>query len=187
MHYAAVLIVFVASSTRISTDCDAPSFPVLLYEVMEEAGMAFLLAALLTMIILSVRAWLRRRPPAARTKAAGPVVAQQLLTSREQMMYFRLAEVLSDHIIFGQVAFSAFLSARDTPTRNTFDRKRADFVVCSKAFEILAIIELDDSSHKGREVADAKRDALATAAGYRVLRYKRMPEPEQLRADFGLA
>lgn len=69
--------------------------------------------------------------------------------------------------------------------RNTFDRKRADFVICEKSFKVVAIVELDDSSHDGKKARDEKRDAkLLTTAGYRVLRYRGIPDIDRVQADF---
>ena len=83
-----------------------------------------------------------------------------------------------------QVSFGALLMAKTRAVRNTFDRKIADFVVCTKAFDVLAAVELDDSSHRGNEAKDARRDALLKAAGYRVLRYARIPDVDRVRQDF---
>lgn len=106
------------------------------------------------------------------------------LTEREQAMHNRLTQSLPELAVLAQVSFSALLTARKYAVRNTFDRKVADFVVCDKAFQVLAIVELDDSSHKKREQQDASRDTLLTDAGYRVLRYANVPNIERLKTDF---
>ncbi len=108
--------------------------------------------------------------------------AKRPLTDREQAMYFRLMQAMPEHVVMAQVAFSALLDAKSTATRNTFDRKTADFVVCSKGFEVTAVVELDDSSHKGRAKADAARDSLLTKAGYKVVRFKNVPNVEDARS-----
>ena len=64
--------------------------------------------------------------------------------------------------------------------RAKFNRKMADFVVCSKAFEVIAVVELDDSSHKGNEEKDEARDGLLKQAGVAVLRYKTVPTLQRL-------
>jgi very-short-patch-repair endonuclease len=57
-------------------------------------------------------------------------------------------------------------------------------VVCDKAFQVLAVIELDDASHKGKTDKDAARDAMLVSAGYRVLRYPNIPDLDRVRSDF---
>ncbi len=106
--------------------------------------------------------------------------AKPPLTVREQPMFFRLQEAFPDHVVLAQVAFSALLAAKDAATRNTFDRKVADFVLCSRAFEVIAVIELDDSTHKGRAAADASRQAILERAGYTVLRFRHVPDAADL-------
>ena len=53
-------------------------------------------------------------------------------------------------------------------------------MVCDKAFQVLATVKLDDS-HWGRKARDTARDLLLTAAGYRVLRYSRIPDIDRNR------
>lgn len=106
------------------------------------------------------------------------------LTKNEQAMFFRLQSALPTLIVLSQVSFGALLTAKSRGARNTFDRKRADFVICDKSFKVLAVIELDDSSHDGREAQDANRDKLLKDAGYRVLRYRGIPDIEQVAMDF---
>ena len=56
-------------------------------------------------------------------------------------------------------------------------------MLLDKTFKVLAIIELDDASHRGREGKDARRDAMLAMAKYKVLRYKTTPQPEKLLRD----
>lgn len=116
-----------------------------------------------------------------RRRASGDIRAKRLLTEREQPMFFRLQQAFPNDVVLSQVAFSALLTATDQPTRSMFNRKVADFVVATRAFEVLAVIELDDSSHKGRAVQDSKRDSLLERAGYRVLRFKNVPDVDAVR------
>jgi len=98
-------------------------------------------------------------------------------------MFFRLQDAFPEHFVLAQVAFSAILKARNRATRNVFNQKVADFVLCSKGFQVICVMELDDASHKGREFADAERDALLDSAGIKVLRFKHVPElPELVNA-----
>lgn len=109
---------------------------------------------------------------------------KRLLTEREEAMYNRLTQSLPDLIVLTQVSFGALLTAKAYAARNTFDRKIADFVVCDKSFQVLAIIELDDRSHRAKKEADADRDALLAAAKYRVIRYPNIPDVDTVRKAF---
>ncbi|MGC4062563.1 MAG: DUF2726 domain-containing protein [Aquabacterium sp.] len=109
-------------------------------------------------------------------------IAKRPLTDREQAMFFRLQQVFPDHVVLAQVSFGALLNAKTTAARNTFDRKIADFVLCSKAFQVLAVIELDDASHKDRGAQDAARESLLTDAGYRVVRFKNVPNIDEAKS-----
>jgi len=111
---------------------------------------------------------------------------KRLLTQREEAMYNRLSSSLPESKILAQVSFGALLSAKSRATRNGFDRKIADFVVCDKSLQVQAVIELDDDSHKKKTEEDAARDALLTNAGYRVIRYANIPDIDQLQRDFPL-
>ncbi len=110
---------------------------------------------------------------------------RRLLTKNEQPMYFRLRETFPDHVVLAQVAFSSLLNSRSKSTQDTFDRKVADFVLCTSSFEVLAVIEMDDSSHKTNAEVDAASDAMLTEAGYQVLRFDRVPEAKELRLAVG--
>lgn len=107
---------------------------------------------------------------------------RRALTPREQAMYFRLQQTFPELVVMGQVAFSALLSAHKRRTRNRFDRKVADFVLFTRAFEVLAVIELDDASHASRKARDASREALLKDAGYTVLRFAGVPDVGELLA-----
>lgn len=135
--------------------------------------------AVLAAVALGLVTWLKQR---SRRETSGEIAkAKAPLTEREQPMYFRLKETFPEHVVLAQVAFSALLIARTKSCRNTFDRKVADFVLCSKSFTVIAVIELDDSSHKGRDREDNARDALLKGAGYRVLRFKSLPNAAMLK------
>lgn len=109
------------------------------------------------------------------------------LTEREQAMHNRLTQALPGLVVLAQVSFGALLYAKSRGARNRFDRKIADFVVCNKAYQVLAVIELDDSSHRGKEEQDAARDEMLEKAGYRVIRYPNIPDIDAVQADFAAA
>ncbi|WP_436566571.1 DUF2726 domain-containing protein [Janthinobacterium sp. HLX7-2] len=105
------------------------------------------------------------------------------MTAREQQMYSLLQTALPECTVLAQVAFSALVTAQGRATRNRFDRKVADFVLCSQQLNVIAVIELDDRSHAGRERKDQERDAMLKLAGYVTLRYENFPTQQTLRAD----
>lgn len=112
-----------------------------------------------------------------------PIHAKAILTRREQQFFEVLQQALPQVYIFPQVSFSAILTTKGFYTRSQFNRKIADFVLCDSQLNIVAIIELDDSSHKGREQQDAARDAMLNEAGYPVLRYAQIPPSHQITKD----
>lgn len=123
--------------------------------------------------------------PSSAGEKKGTYTAREIATANEQGMFWRLAEAfpMPEYIVLTQVSFGALLAAKGGASRYSFAQKRADFVLTNKGFMVLAVIELDDASHKGKESADAERDAMLMQAGYRVLRYKRIPDTAQLLAD----
>ncbi|MEQ1345391.1 DUF2726 domain-containing protein [Acinetobacter seifertii] len=141
------------------------------------------LIAIVVLVILSV---LKKGESKNRNAKRNPIKGKRIITMNEQPTFMKLKEALPEHIILAQVAFSAFMTAQGYATRNLFNRKVADFVVLDKAFNIVAIVELDDSSHKGKEKFDAERDALIHEAGFKVIRYKRTPELVQIHRDFNI-
>ena len=141
---------------------------------------SLLLLALVAVVVAAALSALTKKG----RRATGAISGRRPLTEREQAMYFRLTRTLPEQVVLAQVAFSALLTTKDRPTRSTFDRKVADFVVCDRAFTVLAAIELDDASHKGREKRDADRDVLLTKAGIPVLRFKQVPDADALLVAF---
>lgn len=115
----------------------------------------------------------------------GTFVRRALVTKNEQGMYWRLREYadIAGLTVLAQVSFGALLNAKGGASRYRFSQKIADFVLTDKSFKVVAIIELDDSSHNGKESQDENRDSMLKEAGYRVIRYKRTPDLSQLKKD----
>ncbi|WP_212511762.1 DUF2726 domain-containing protein [Acinetobacter seifertii] len=141
---------------------------------------------LIAIMVLAILSVLKKGESKNRNAKRNPIKGKRIITMNEQPTFMKLKEALPEHIILAQVAFSAFMTAQGYTTRNLFNRKVADFVVLDKAFNIVAIVELDDSSHKGKEKFDAERDALIHEAGFKVIRYKRTPELVQIHRDFNI-
>lgn len=116
-------------------------------------------------------------------KQRQPIHARPILTEREKQMFFLLKETFPQSIILTQVSFNAFMTAQGFHTRNLFNRKMIDFVITDQDFNIIAMIELDDQSHIGREQIDAERDAMIQEAGYPILRYTQIPNQKDLKSD----
>jgi hypothetical protein len=140
--------------------------------------------AVVTLIVIKVK---RSEPKGTAQNNTGKIQlkSKKILTFNEQGMYNRLVQALPNSIVLAQVSFGALLKIDGTDLRilNKFIKKRADFVVCDKTFTVQAIIELDDSSHRGNEAKDAERDAMLKQAGYKVLRYQHVPDIDQVKTD----
>lgn len=143
-----------------------------------------LIVLAIAVVVIAALSKKKREPEKGKAIEGEKPRACEPLTRNEQAMFLRLQEALPGLIVLSQVSFGALLTAKSRAVRNTFDRKRADFVICDKAFKVLAVIELDDRSHDGREEEDASRDKLLTDAGYRVIRYRGIPGIAQVAADF---
>lgn len=142
----------------------------------------WLVLALVVLVVI-VRVLMARQQAGAPTKK--DLRKKPPLTEREQGMFFRLCKTFPEHVVLSQVAFSALLVSKQQATRNGYNRKFADFVLCTKSFHVVAVIELDDSSHRGREAADSDRDTWLTTAGYKVVRYAQIPDTARLLSDLG--
>ena len=118
-----------------------------------------------------------------------PFYKKQLLTKPEQVLYFKILEALPEYLIFAQVQLSQILGVEKgysySEWYNRINRMSVDFVVCNKAAEIVALIELDDSTHEkeDRKEADRKKDKACKDAGIRLVRWnvKAIPDKAQIR------
>jgi very-short-patch-repair endonuclease len=121
-----------------------------------------------------------------------PFYAKKPLSPPEQILYFRLVEALPDYIILAQVQLSRFLGVKKGHNyqswSNRINRMSADFVICKKDASIIAVIELDDSTHQklDRQIADNKKDKALEAAAIKVVRWqtKSMPDLLEIKATF---
>ncbi len=119
-----------------------------------------------------------------KTAEHSPIHKQKILTEHEKTMFGEIQKVLPpNYHIFVQVSFGALLKTQLTRTFWTFSQKRADYVICDPYFNVIAVIELDDNSHNGKEKEDKKRDEMLIQAGYKVLRYRYMPPLDKLKND----
>lgn len=114
-----------------------------------------------------------------------PVFAERpLLTAPEQILYLRLIDALPNYIVFAQVQLCRLFDIERGPQQQTWfnktSQKSVDYVVCTKDFKTIAVIELDEKSHDAanRKKADADKDTALNAAGIKVIRWtvKNMPD-----------
>jgi very-short-patch-repair endonuclease len=111
------------------------------------------------------------------------LTARRPLTQFEEKMFIALCEALPECTVLAQVTFQALLDTPEIADRNRFNRKSADFVICSKLLTPIAVVELDDASHNTKNDRDADRDAMLQNAGYQTIRYRKIPTGEQIQAD----
>lgn len=121
-------------------------------------------------------------------RKAGTYKARQLMTDNEVEFFGRLVVALPEHYIFPQVAMTALIEAasRDKKTahgdRLRIAQQRADFVVCDRSCNVVAVVELDDRTHSRSK--DKIRDARLLQGGIRSVRFQSTskPTPAAVRA-----
>lgn len=146
---------------------------------MNNHALLLVAGALAVLVIAAGLAALRPKP-----RTAPELTARPPLTPREQAMYFRLVESLPGTIVLAQVSMGALVTAKNRASWNAVSQKTTDFVICTRAFRVIAAIELDDATHKRKKDADSRRDALLQSAGIRTIRYRNIPDAETLKKDF---
>ena len=142
--------------------------------------------ALAIVAVIAIRAL--ERPPAA---LGWPVQARAPLSRPEQSLYWRLCEAFPDHVVLAQVAIAQLLEVEDVPNRravfNRYRRLVADFAVCTRTFDVVAVIELDDRrpQNPGRASADERKSAALGAAGILLMRFsvRALPTAGELRSQ----
>lgn len=110
-----------------------------------------------------------------------------LIGVKAQELYRLLVSSLPDHVILAEVAFSRLVKAEGGGSREDFRKfatarqKVADFVICDKSFSVVAVVELDDSTHNSAK--DAKRDEIIREAGSKTVRWRvsKLPRPDEIR------
>jgi uncharacterized protein DUF2726 len=147
--------------------------------------------AVFALALLGVAA-AKEKKKANASEAPWPFHAKKPLSTPEQVLYFRLRKALPEHIVLAQVSLSRLLGVNKGSDFgewfNRISRMSADFVLCSNDSTIIAVVELDDASHKKahRELADAKKDKALQSAGIRIMRWQVnfIPDEATIRATF---
>ncbi len=124
-------------------------------------------------------------PEKRRTKAK--FSQKKPLSEVEQILYFKIQKAIGEnYLVLPQVAFSRFLYTTGGNNKENWSKfsiarqKVIDYLICKKNFEIMAAIELDDSSHKAEK--DKQRDNILTEAGIKIVRWnvKKMPDEQEI-------
>ena len=123
-----------------------------------------------------------------------PYFRKAVLTEVEQVLYHRLVEALPELIILAQVPMSGLVGIRKQGNKNwqgqfnAISKKSVDYVVCRKDFSVVAVIELDDSTHEAadRQQSDAVKNAAFKQLGIKILRLQpgNMPAAESIAVAF---
>lgn len=122
-----------------------------------------------------------------------PYYLKRPLSEPEQITYYRLMDAMrytDNLIILSQVPLSRFLGVKKGNNHqemfNRINRMSVDFLVVRKDFTVLAIIELDDGTHRqpDRIKADIKKNAVLDSANAKVIRWnvKEIPSKEMMQA-----
>jgi Protein of unknown function (DUF2726) len=136
--------------------------------------------ALIGLVLLAV-ALQFRRPALFYRSILDHLRARPIMSEAERQLFRKLHIALgTQYNICPQLAFSAFIDDDRRvrgrfrwKVRALFNTKRADFGIYDwHKNRVVALVELDDRSHEGREAEDRQRDAIALAAGIRTYRLR---------------
>jgi hypothetical protein len=161
---------------------------------MESAVTWLFLAFLVLAAIVAAAALAGTRRGSANLSAdeSWPFYARKLLSQPEQVLYHRLVNALPECFVLAQVQLSRLLDVKKGVNaagwKNRISQKSVDFVVCRKDSTVVAVVELDDSTHNrvSRQRADATKDKALISAGVSIVRWnvKSLPEEAEIRARF---
>lgn len=153
---------------------------------------SIVLPLVIVIAVVVVLAFLKAKAQSGVGDEVWPFYAKKPLSQAEQVLYFRLIQALPEHIVLAQVQLSRLLGVKKGNNfqawYNRINRMSADFLVCNKDSSIVAVIELDDSTHQreDRQAADAKKDKALASAGVRIVRWqaKSIPDIAAIQATF---
>ena len=150
----------------------------------DSASLLWVALLFLTCVVLALLLAARRKKPVFR------VAKRAFLTDNEKEFLLRLEEAFPEHRVMAQVSMGALMApdvrgggSEYLSIRSRFAQKVVDYVVLDDALEVVALVELDDRTHRLEK--DAVRDAMTAAAGYVTLRYRsrEKPPPKTIRAE----
>lgn len=145
---------------------------------------SYLVAAVLLGFVLFLSVVQRKQSGNADPARKGRFESRPPLTRKEQAMYLRLAEAFPApvYVVLAAVNPGALLDPKGGASLSKYAQRRAGLVLLDRTFLVLAIIEIDDDNGRA---GSASADAMFKSAGYKVLRYRKLPEVERLRIDVG--
>lgn len=94
------------------------------------------------------------------------------LNTYEQAMYWRLVNMLPQHVILAQVAMNRCIATQGKSS-DLFANQHLDFVVCTKSMKVVAAIEIADESRPAsdyRKKMDELKEEALEMAGIRLLK-----------------
>ena len=125
--------------------------------------------------------WNQIKTGGSTSPAAYKYKARPLLKPAETTFFALIREALPEYEVFPMVSLPAFLlpakgaqqkSERDTPAFNAIARKRAGFAICRpETFEVMAIVELDDTKNMKAMREVSWRDQGTASAGIPTIRW----------------
>lgn len=140
-------------------------------------GLAFAMLAAVAIMLIKRQRLLQHR-------GAHSIRPRCVINTHEQPTFLRLKKALPDCYILAQVSHATLVSALSASIRDKINQNHADFVVLDHKFKVVAIIDLDDASHKGALERSTARNKYLLQAGYRVITYTATPDIELIKADF---
>ena len=145
---------------------------------------SYLVALVLLGFLLFLTALQRKQSLGAQPADRGRFESRPPMTRKDQAMYLRLVEAFPPpaYSVLAAVSVAALLDPKGGARLRKYAQKRAGFVLLDRSFMVLAIIELDNTSANG-DATDTSADAMFKSAGYKVLRYRKLPEVDRLRAE----
>ncbi|AIY40363.1 hypothetical protein LT85_1205 [Collimonas arenae] len=150
---------------------------------------AVIALTVLTMIILAVIAVVTREKQATQQKRR-EYIRKKPLSNNDQVMYWRLVGALPDHMVLAQVSLGRCLGTKDSGGLDTLTSKNLDFVVCDKASEVVAVIEIDNKNHNVKTISkeDERKYKALKNAGIDIIRWRAnsLPSEADIRERFTL-
>jgi very-short-patch-repair endonuclease len=145
--------------------------------------LAFLVMA--AVLVIAAAVFIKKRRLTPSDDKPWPYYLKKPLTDPEQVLYHRLMKVLPDHMVLAQVQLSRLLGVKRGESfatwHNRINQKSVDFVVCRRDSSVIAVVELDDSTHNrpSRQNADAQKDKALASAGVKVVRWAVTSLPDE--------